>query len=58
MKILAYIPYIKDMQSVYIVRKGKLVFDGFAYELENNELRNAEMFNLYAANCVLVFEVY
>lgn len=38
MKILAYLPYIQDMQNVCIVRKDRLIFDGFAYELENNEL--------------------
>lgn len=58
MKILAYLPYIQDMQNVCIVRKDRLIFDGFAYELENNELRNAEIFNLYAKDFTLVFEVY
>ena len=58
MKILAYLPYIQDMQSVCIIRKNRLIFDGFAYELENNELRNAEMFNLSASDSTLTFEVY
>ena len=58
MKLLAYIPYVKDMQSVYVIQKGKLVFDGFAYELEKHELRNAEMFNIYAKDFTLIFEVY
>ena len=58
MKILAYLPYIQDMQSVCIVRKNRLIFDGFAYELENNELRNSEMFNLSASDSTLTFEVY
>lgn len=58
MKLLSYLPYIQDIQAVYVVRKGKLVFDGFAYELETNELKNAEMFNLYAKDFTLVFEVY
>lgn len=58
MKILAYLPYIQDMQGIYIVRNGKTVFDGFAYELEDNELRNAEIFRLYALISSLVFEVY
>lgn len=58
MKILAYLPYIQDMQNVCIIRKDRLIFEGFAYELENHELRNAEMFNLYAQDFTLVFEVY
>lgn len=58
MKILAYLPYIQDMQNVCIVRKDRLIFDGFAYELENNELRNDEMFNLSASDSTLTFEVY
>lgn len=58
MKILAYLPYIQDMQNVCIVRKNRLIFDGFAYELENNELRNSEMFNLSASDSTLTFEVY
>ena len=37
--------------------KGK-TSTGFAYELENNELRNAEMFNLSATDSTLTFEVY
>lgn len=58
MKLLSYLPYIPDMQGIYVVRNGKTVFDGFAYELEDNELRNAEMFRLYALVSALVFEVY
>lgn len=58
MKILAYLPYIQDMQNVCIVRKDRLIFDGFVYELENNELRNAEMFNLSTSDSTLTFEVY
>lgn len=58
MKILAYSPYIQDMRWICIIRKGKSIFEGFAYELENHELRNAEMFNLYAQDFTLVFEVY
>ena len=58
MTILAYLPYIHDMKSVCIVRKNRLIFAGFAYELENNELRNAEMFNISASDSTLTFEVY
>lgn len=58
MKILAYLPYIPDMQGIYVVRNGKTVFDDFAYELENNELQNAEIFRLYALVSALVLEVY
>lgn len=58
MKILAYLPYMQDMQSICIVRKGKVLFDGFSYELENNELKNSEMFNLSAKDFTLIFEVY
>lgn len=58
MKILFYLPYIKDTQRVYIVQNGKLVFDGFVYELEKHELRNAEIFYLYAKDSTLIFEAY